>query len=470
VARPSEGKWVQGKQFVLPNGDECLYVYLRPNSSIYQYFLSIDGEGVERKSTGKKDLEDAKKVAWNRYLEVQVRQQQGLKARRVKKLFDFIDDFLKKESERIADYNKKDCITKETFRVKCHHLKLLKIFYGNRNVKLEDLDYPKLYEYPSWRRKTKDVGLGISPPKTNHTILSELSTIKAYFQYLERHGYIGRLPTFEKLTRESSRVNRRDHLNPKEYLETIEAIASWANSYGCTPSQRHNRKMLYQAVLVMTNSCLRKGELRGLIWRDLEPNANLSCADQATYHLIRIRKENTKTGVPRTVQSPTSKRFEDIRRLAGISPKSARSSFPRIPSEKLDYPVFSKFNHPDKPLGQGTWDRCWREIREICQDRFWGSKNITWYSFRHTGVSFAVSRGVPMLPLARNCGTGVRYIEDVYYHHEAESKSTWATLNQNRSFREKMELRRTELTIPIEEINDELMEWEFDQEDYNTII
>ena len=165
MARPSEGKWVTGKEFVLPSGDESLYVYLRPNSSIYQYFLSIDGEGIERKSTGKRDLVDAKTVAWERYLEVQVRQQQGLKARRVKTLFDFIDDFLAEESKRIADHNIKGNITKETFRVKSHHLNLLKKFYGKRNTKLENLDYPKLYNYPLWRQVTKDDILGISPPK-----------------------------------------------------------------------------------------------------------------------------------------------------------------------------------------------------------------------------------------------------------------------------------------------------------------
>ena len=65
LARPSTGKWVQGKELVLPNKEDC-YVYLRPNSSVYQYFLSIDGEGVERKSTGKKDLEQAKEFALNR--------------------------------------------------------------------------------------------------------------------------------------------------------------------------------------------------------------------------------------------------------------------------------------------------------------------------------------------------------------------------------------------------------------------
>lgn len=135
---------------MLPGKEDC-YIYKRPNSNTWQYFLSIPGEGEERKSTKVKgsptDPEVGKQsaidFALERKLEVMSRQKQGLKARRVKKLFDFIDDFLKEESKRIADHNVKGNITQETFRVKKHHLNLFKKFYGTSKSKLEDLDYPK---------------------------------------------------------------------------------------------------------------------------------------------------------------------------------------------------------------------------------------------------------------------------------------------------------------------------------------
>ena len=47
-------------------------------------------------------------------------------------------------------------------------------------------------------------------------------------------------------------------------------------------------------------------------------------------------------------------------------------------------------------------------------------KNVSWYSFRHSYISFSVQRGVNHMKLARNFGTGVKYIENFYYHHEAE--------------------------------------------------
>lgn len=451
MGRPSSGKWVKEKTLVFPPEEDC-YIYRRPNSSVWQYFLSIPTEGEERKSTKQKDKNEALKVARDRKLEVMMRQKQGLKARRVKKMFDFIDEYLEQESKRIADYNRKGHITAETFRVKKHHMNLLKKFYHDRSIKLEDLDYNKLYDYPSWRQQVED-SWNPNPPKTNHTILTELTTIKGYFDYLERLGFIDRTPRFAPVKRESLRVNRRDYLNAKQYQQTLNTLRSWSNSKNLTETQSYNKQILYQCILIMANSCCRIGELRKLRWYDLEVNSNLSKEEQKIGHLIRIRPEITKTGVPRMISTPTSKSFQKIRELSGI-PKHPKTSFPHVSPDRMGDYVISKYNHPDQQLGQGTWDRLWKEIKDLCGNRYWGAKNISWYSFRHTGISFAVTRGVPMLLLSRNAGTGSRYIEDVYFHHESESKKTWDTLMQNRVFYNKQKEHQSELLVEIEDLLD----------------
>ena len=455
MARPSTGKWILNKHLVIDGKEDC-YVYQRPNSSVWQYFLSIPGEGDERKSTKQKDLQKAKDFALDRKLEVMSRQRQGLKARRVKRLFDFIDDFLSEEEKRISDYPRKGFITAETFRIKKHHLNLLRKFHKNKNIRIEDLDYPKLYEYPSWRQLTtcdKENPISIAPPKRIHTITSELTTIKSYFDYLKLKRYIDLPPTFAKIQSESLRNLRRDYLNPRQYQQTLNTIRSWSNSKSATPSQLHNRRMIYQSMMVMANGCLRIGELKGLRWSDIENNSNLSKEEQKIGHLIRIRAENTKTGESRTVQSPTVSRFEEIKKISSMPSKRGRS-FPSVPDECMNHYVISKFNHPDQPMGQGTWDRCWKETKLMCQERYWGNKNISWYSFRHTGISFAVSRGVPLLPLSINSGTSVRYIQDVYYHHESESKNTWDTLTQNRKFYKYIQEHKEDVLVDIQDALD----------------
>ena len=446
--RPNEGKWVSEKHYVLPNKED-VYIYKRPRSEVWQYYLYIEGEGQERKSTGCRDKEKALDFTLQRKLEVMSRQKQGLKARRIKKMFDFIDEFLELEEKRIAPYNRRGYITKETFRGKRYHLSNLKKFYKGKSIKLEDLDYPQLYNYPLWRTQV-DATWNPQVPKTNHSVLAELTTIRAYFNYLHRKGYIPTEPTFHKLQRESLKVNRRDYLTPRQYMQTINTLRSWQNSTVPTPTQQYNRKVIYQVLLIMANSCCRKGELKGLKWKDIEPNSNLSKEDQKIGHLIRVRKEISKVGEPRSVSTPTAKRFDELRKLQGI-PKDSKIPFPHIPLEYRESYVISKYNHLDQQLGQGTWNRLWQEIKELCAARYWNSKSISYYSWRHTGISFAVTRGVPLLQLARNSGTGIRHIESVYYHHESESKQTWETLTKNRTFYKKVDQHKDDLLLSIDD-------------------
>ena len=439
MGRPSQGKWVAEKVQVLPGYDDC-YIYKRPGSNTWQYYLSIPGEGEERKSTKVKGSpddpsvgqEDAKKVALERKLEVMSRQKQGLKARRIRKLFDFIDDFLEEEKKRIRPYNQKGFITAETYRGKRTHLASLRRFYKDKSIKLEDLDYPRLYEYPTWRL-THDPEWNPSVPKRNQSVNSELTTIRAFFKYLLLKGYIPREPEFKTVHRESLRVNRRDYLNGRQYSQTLNTIRSWSRKTDTTDIQSYNRKVIYEAIKIMSNSLLRIGELRQLRWSDLETATQLSKKDQKHAHIIRVRKEVTKVGEPRTILSPTVDAFNVIRELRGI-PVQPRSPWPSIPPEFREQLIFTKARDPEQALGQGTWDRCWQEIKTLCQERYWGNKNITWYSFRHTGISFAVARNVPHLPLSKFAGTGTRYVEDVYYHHERETQEIYDLIQQNRTF------------------------------------
>ena len=126
----------------------------------------------------------------------------------------------------------------------------------------------------------------------------------------------------------------------------------------------------------MTNSLLRVGTLRNLIWRDLDIAENIPKEEQNRHHIIRVRKEACKVGVSRIVLSPTVTYFNRIRELAGI-PKKPKSRFPHIPDEFLDFPILSKKGKIEERMGDGTFFHCWREIKDKCRaiDRDWETKN-----------------------------------------------------------------------------------------------
>ncbi len=459
--RPSTNKWVKHKVNIF-NQRNC-YIYKRPRSTIWQYYLQVDGEGQIRRSTGiEGDNEDisvgqkeAIEYATAKYLDSRAKEQAGLRSIVTKKVFDLMDDFLEEEKKRIRPYNQAGFITKETWRIKTHHLKLLRKFYKEVNVPLDKLNYDKLYDYPYWRSTTtcsKLNPIAITPPKTQQTISSELTTIRAYFGYLVRKKLILKVPEFKQVIRERKREMRRDYLTIRQYQQSLNTIRSWSNSNVATETQLYNRRVLYNAILIMTNSLLRVGTLRNLVWNDLDVAENIPQDEQLRHHIIRVRKEACKVGYSRTVLSPTVQRFNKIRELAGI-PKLPKSRFPHVPEEYRHLPILSKKNNLEEPLGQGTWDRCWAEIKQLCAARYWGQKNITWYSCRHTGISFYINRGVSLIQVSRLAASGLSNIENIYYHHEEESKATWEAINQNRIFYDRLHNETQEL-VPFEELLD----------------
>ena len=451
--RPTQGKWVTHKIPIL--GRRNCYIYKRPNSEVWQYYLQMDGEGQLRASTrieGSKDdinvgQEEAIEFATNKYLDARGRSQTGMKAIVKKKLFDLMDDFLKEEKKRIRPYNVDGYITERTFYAKNHHLNLLKKFYSGKNIAIEKIDWEKLYDYPLWRAKekcNKQNPIAITPPKTQQTISAELTTIRGYFAFLLKRGYILKVPEFKRVVREKREEISRDYLNYKQYKQTNNTLTAWAKSKTATPSQTYNRHVLRNAIFIMTNSLLRVGTLRNLEWRDLDVAENLDEEQQKIGHLIRVRKEACKVGVSRKVISPTVEYFNRIRELAGI-PKAPRSQFPHVPPEYMNFPILSKWKKVDERMGNGTFYREWCKIKELCQARYWGSKNITWYSFRHTGITFNIERKVPLLQLAKIAGTSLKEIEHTYYHHEQESKETWNMFTQNRIFWNKIKADKNDL-------------------------
>jgi hypothetical protein len=59
-------------------------------------------------------------------------------------------------------------------------------------------------------------------------------------------------------------------------------------------------------------------------------------------------------------------------------------------------------------------------------------KNITWYSFRHTYITFQLTLNeTPVAIVAAQCDTSIKYIEEHYFHYRAELSTQ--TLSKGRN-------------------------------------
>ena len=54
-------------------------------------------------------------------------------------------------------------------------------------------------------------------------------------------------------------------------------------------------------------------------------------------------------------------------------------------------------------------------------------KTLTWYSFRHSWITFALERGVPIATVCNNCDTSIQYVQEHYFHYDAK-RATGALL------------------------------------------
>ena len=57
-------------------------------------------------------------------------------------------------------------------------------------------------------------------------------------------------------------------------------------------------------------------------------------------------------------------------------------------------------------------------------------KTFSWYSFRHTWITLALDRGVPIATVCNNCDTSIQYVQEHYFHYDA--KRATGALGQGR--------------------------------------
>ena len=95
------GSWVQEPIDVF-DGEKRTYIYKRPKTNKWQLYIKTENEGVIRESTKQDDVEKALTYARERWYEIQGRQRSGLKIKREKKLFDFVEEYLEEEKKRIS--------------------------------------------------------------------------------------------------------------------------------------------------------------------------------------------------------------------------------------------------------------------------------------------------------------------------------------------------------------------------------
>lgn len=184
-------------------------------------------------------------------------------------------------------------------------------------------------------------------------------------------------------------------------------------------NQQVHREMLYLAMRISMESGIRIGSLRKMRWSHISKNKTISREEQKVWCIIEVPAENTKTGRWYELSAPVTAHLE---RLQVITKPKSRKEL-----------IFVN-QATGKPLSSRIWRDGLLEMLVESGLAVWGhddssnqrkisvksGKTLTWYSFRHTWITFALERGVPITTVCNNCDTSIEYIQEHYFHYDAK--------------------------------------------------
>ena len=181
-----------------------------------------------------------------------------------------------------------------------------------------------------------------------------------------------------------------------------------------TETQVWYRKMVYQFMLVMTNTGMRPSEAKNLRWRDFDIR---KAKDGREFVCLSVRGKGKKREL---VAGPSVATYlQKVRELAENPPPqkgdAARDDAQHAKKTiKLDDFIFTNAK------GESATDHYKRLITDLVTDAGLlmsptGMRRST-YCFRHTYATFRLIEGVDVIWLAKQMGTSVKMIEKHYGH------------------------------------------------------
>ena len=376
------------------------------SSAVYQCRIWVPNERkYVRKSLKTTDYETAKLRGEELIFKILGEVAQG------KKLFgitlgELVDMFLEYEGERV----KEGFITEgrlTTIQSQCRALLRTK----PRSIKIAELDENSFHDWTLMRRKD-------NPSITQVTIRNETATIGKIFDFAHRK----KLSHFPKMNFERIRISRadigkRDTFTIDEYDTLIGFMRQYVSKKHCpNPIEREQRLIIRDYILILSNTCLRVGELRQMLWSDIsgvEERTN-DVGQLVSLVSLSVRAEISKV---RTSRDIITRGGEYIQRL------KKNSAFTE--------PHHYLFSNKDGKHQLGTRElyKHWYALMKGIGIDNHHERKLTYYSLRHFGITMRLRVGVPIFDIAAMSGTSVGHIENHYGHVDDNMKISAALKN-----------------------------------------
>ncbi len=382
-----------------------LHVYRRDGSPYWQCATYLAGRN-HRASTKERDLERAKKVASDWYLNLQVKNRAGELAngptvREAATKFEAEYGILT-EGERSPEY-----VAGHSLRLKVHLLP----FFGDKAVSTitpQTVQDYRVHRMTSRTRTRKDGTVEVMRPARS-TLHQEIITLRHVLKTAQRQGWITYIPDLSAPYKTSGKISHRAWFSPDEYKQLYTATRERA---GDPPKPRWTWEceQLHDFVLFMVNTGLRPDEAGRLQFRDAE-----IVEDTATKETILEISVRGKRGVGYCKSMPGA--VEPFRRLA------ARKRLPSRPRKGSWGGTAATLKSLVKPK---PTDLLFPDLRAHHLNAVLDEEGLKFdreglrrsaYSLRHTYICLRLMEGADIYQIAKNCRTSVEMIEKYYAAH-----------------------------------------------------
>ena len=442
------------------NGRWCVYFINKSNGSRHRIVLKEpDGRYPSPSLDG---LEDAKRLGIKTYFDLKNKIDRGEKIKSLR-IRDMVDMFLKEERKRISDIPHSGITDRRWYlltREVNHYLAYVKDKMwglGKSDLcEIHKMNIDQLEGYFTYRRKTtnKTDKRGRPLPR-KQTVKSEVSTIHRMYESIGvKKRYINRnsLPIKPKqelrVTKKETQDVRRSMFEVNEFLDILENANEWyikglskfdrngdlwgdengipirksvIFGKGKSARAKHqivHREMVYLAMRVTMETGIRIGTLQKLRWSNIHEIPKRSKRDPKVYKEIRVLSEQGKTARYYEIPAPITGYINQIKKISNYT--------------KSDDYIFA--NQKD---GSKWSERIWHEgLVDMCMEAdlavrnkdavnkamiVTSGKDLSWYSFRHSFISWRLNSGHPIQEIAAHCDTSIEYIQKHYYHPDLMS-------------------------------------------------
>jgi len=302
---------------------------------------------------------------------------------------------------------------------------------------IDKIEPAKTREFGTWLKNKPKLGYK-GKPRSVELINGNISEIlRMYTKLAVRDKYIsaGNIPEIDKLKIPKLDGHKRDILTEEQYEKFWKYIQynyiTKKHNPESTAEKLEIRKIWKEFIFIMSNVGFRPKELLGIKLFEITENPNWDAKRRETDLLMKVRKENSKTGRARVCVAPVKERIERVLysyKKLGITHEPDDYLF-------LSYQKFRGENSLREPYTRDMLNGRLKEVlREsgLNEELTREGKSISLYSFRHQYACWRLRYGdVPIHLLAKQMGTSVQKIEQTYGHIEVEHQADVITKAQD---------------------------------------